>query len=131
MKSKVYELAHRLSARGIELSLEEVNVLRRAQMRLHRWAELECGDGNDYASWSIERDEETGIPYKCIYPHNGEMRRYRIADLEAGALRRVSAICKAHGLSFYHQGDPRGCALYVSAEPIVEHDYTKGVACCA
>jgi len=37
---------------------------------------------------SIERDDETNLRNRCIYPHNGAMRRYRIADKEAGALRR-------------------------------------------
>ncbi len=49
----------------------EIGALRRIQMTLHRWAELEHGDGNDYASWAIERDDETGIPYRCFYPHRG------------------------------------------------------------
>lgn len=124
-------LMQQLGSRGISLSFDEVNTLRRAELTLQRWAELECGDGNDYASWSIERDEETGLPYMCRYPHDGEMRRHRIADREAGALRRIAAICKANGLHFYHQTDPRGCALYVSNEPLPDHNYTHGVACCA
>ncbi len=124
-------LMQQLGARGISLSFDEVNTLRRAQITLHRWAELECGDGNDYASWSIERDEATDIPYMCRYPHDGEMHRTRIADREKGAIRRVSHICAHHKLDFYHQTDPRGCALYVSNEPLKDNDYNRGVACCA
>jgi hypothetical protein len=120
-----------LGARGISLSFDEANTLRRAELTLQRWGEMECGDGNDHCSWAIERDEQTGVPYKCVYPYKGEMRRYRVADREAGALRRVKAICDAHGLHFYHQTDPRGCALYVSNEPLPDHNYTRGVACCA
>jgi len=37
----------------------------------------------------------------------------------------VATICKRLGAHFYHQGDPRGCALYVSAEPIKDNDYTR------
>jgi hypothetical protein len=119
-----------LNRNGIAADFDDANTLRRAQIALHRWAELECGDGNDHMSWSIERDDATNIPYRCVYPHrNGIMRRYRIADKEAGALRRVAAICKRLGVHFYHQGDPRGCALYVSAEPIKDNDYTRGIAC--
>ena len=40
-------------------------------------------------------------------------------------------ICKRNSLHFYHQGDPRGCALYVSHEPLPSNNYTHGVACCA
>jgi len=130
-RDQTYALMQHLGARGISLSFDEVNTLRRAQITLHRWAEQECGDSNDYASFSIERDEQTGIPYRCIYPNEGKMHKYRIADKEAGALRRVKAVTEAHGLSFYHQGDPRGCALYISAEPIKDNDYTRGVPCCA
>lgn len=117
-----------LLALRLNVSFSAADVLRRAEIVLHRWAEQECGDGNDYASWSIERDEETNVPYRCWYPHTGTMTRTKIADKEAGALRRVAIVCKANGLHFYHQTDPRGCALYVSREPITDTDYTRGVA---
>jgi len=130
-RHETYALMQQFSARGISLSFDEANTLRRAEKTLHRWAELECGDGNDYASWAIERDEQTGVPYMCRYPHTGEMRRHRIADRETGALRRVKAICEAKGLHFYHQTDPRDCALYVSNEPLPDNNYARGVACCA
>jgi hypothetical protein len=126
-----------LGARGISLSFDEANTLRRAEKVLQRWSELECGDGNSYGSWAIERDENgEGAPFMVHhhYQHgNGKdwTSRTKIADREAGALRRVKAICQAHGLHFYHQTDPRGCALYVSTEPLPDHNYTRGVACCA
>lgn len=119
-----------LNRNGIAADFDDANTLRRAQIALHRWAELECGDGNDHMSWAIERDEDSGKPYFCTYPNDDRPeRRRRIADREAGALRRVTAICKRLNAHFYHQTDPRGCALYVSAEPILDHDYTRGIAC--
>lgn len=129
-RDETYALMQHISQRtGKSLDFDAVNTLRRAQITLQRWGEQECGDSNDFASFSIERDEETSLPYRCVYPHTGKMHRTRIADKEAGALRRVAAICKANGLHFYHQGDPRGCALYVSHEPLPANDYTRGVAC--
>ena len=122
-------LMQRLGTRGISLSFDEVNTLRRAELTLHRWAELECGDGNDYCSWAIERDEQTDIPYMRTYPHDGKMRQRRIPDKEKGAIRRVRMICAYHKLDFYHQTDPRGCVLYVSNERLSNNDYTRGVAC--
>lgn len=122
-------LALRLAQRGINADFAAAQTLRRAAMTLHRWAELECGDGNDYASWSIERDEETGIPYFVTYPHDGKPRRRRIADKERGALKRIAATCQRIGAHFYQQTDPRGCALYVAAEPLTDQDYTRGVPC--
>ena len=128
-RNDTYALMQQLGARNISLDFDEANTLRRAQLTLHRWAEQECGDGNDFSSWAIERDETTNLPYFCRYPHAGKSYRTRIADREVGAIRRVAAICKAHGLHYYHQGDPRGCALYVSNEPLLGHNYTHGVAC--
>lgn len=116
---------------GIEAGYDDANTLRRAQLTLHRWAELECGDGNNYASWAIERDE-TGKPFLCTYPHNvhpSKGTRHLVDDRERGALRRVAAICKEIGAHFYHQTDPRGCALYVAAEPLTDSNYNRGIAC--
>ena len=46
------EVIRRLQEAGI--SWEHANTLRRISMTLQRWGELECGDGNDYASWRSE-----------------------------------------------------------------------------
>lgn len=135
----------RLSELG--LSYNEIEILRLAEKRLRRWAELECGDGNDYASWGIERDETTGKPYMVTHPHQGKSSRRRIADREAGALKRVQAVIAAHpDLWYYHQGDPRGASLYVGRitdippecaatgtcpfSARLEQYYTRGVAVC-
>lgn len=127
-RSKTYEVMHNLERAGIKLSFTQANDLRRAALTLHRWAEQECGDGDNYKSWAIERDEQTGKPYMAVYPHNGDSHRYVIADRERGDLKRVEAICKASGLHFYHQTDPRGAALRISREPMTDSDYTRGVA---
>jgi hypothetical protein len=121
------------SARGIQMNglpMNEANTLRRAQLTLHRWAELKCGDGRGH----IERDEQTGKPFyyndSASYVQPNDPRRVSpIADREAGALRRIAQVCKAAGLHFYHQADPRGCALYVSHEPLTDQNYSRGIAC--
>ena len=120
-------LSARLNARGIPAATDQADKLRRAEMTLHRWAEGECGDGNDRASWCIVRDED-GKTYREMHPHNGKSYRVRIRDLETGALNRVREVCESLGAHFYHQGDPRGCALYVDAEPLTDTAYTRGVA---
>jgi len=96
-----------LEAHG--LTLDECNALRRCSLTLHRWAERECGDGSD---WAIERDEATNKPFN-VYHGEGKPHRYAIPDRETGALKRAKAIAAAHGLTVYHQTDPRGAALYV------------------
>jgi hypothetical protein len=125
--SKVLASLRRVSD---EATFEDAHNLRRAEMTLHRWAEQECGDGDDYKSWSIERDEATGKPFLCIYPHNGTKKRYPTPDREKGALLRVAAICKRLNLSFHYQTDPRGCALYVGYG-LTPSNYSNGIAVCA
>jgi hypothetical protein len=110
--------------------------LRKIEMTLHRWAERECGDEHGNA---IERDELTGIPYATYdMGMRGERGRYRIADKEQGALKRLAKIMAAYPtLVAYHQGDPRGCALYIvrrsdlGEDRPIESYYTRGVAVCA
>lgn len=105
-------------------TFEECEKLRRISMALRRWFELECGNGNDWASWAIERDEETEIPYMVTHDHrNGKTTRYKVADRETGARRRLEAIVHARNIrqplqespliSYYIQGDPRGASLYI------------------
>lgn len=131
---------------------EEAFALRRIELTLQSWAVRECGDGSD---WAIERDEKTGKPYNT-YHGQGRARRYAIADREAGALRRLAAIVAArnargngHDINMtpyapnhpafvlaYHQGDCRGCMLYLLTREQLGADaidsvYTRGLAVCA
>lgn len=125
--------------RELGFTRDEAEALRRISMTLHRWHELECGDGNEYGSWAIERDDNgDGPPYmvRHHYMHGrgkDTVTRTRIPDREKGALKRLQAIfaarttradCHAQGeycndcaycavLTFYIQSDPRGAALYI------------------
>jgi len=101
------------NASRLGITPADADALRRIEMTLQRWAERECGDGSN---WAIERDEKTGKPFN-VYHGEGKPRRYPVADREAGALRRLASILSRYpGLLAYHQGDPRGCALYVLAK---------------
>lgn len=97
----------------------------RASATLHTWAEHECNG-------AIQRDDETGIPY-WHSTYDGR-RWHRTSDREAGAIKRASAIAARYGLTAYHQGDPRGCALYlvrpgdVPAGADIGSYYSRGVA---
>ena len=122
-----YAQETRLEALG--LTYEEADTLRRCSRTLSRWGEMECGDGNYWASRAIERDEATGKPFLVTYPREGKTRRRAIPDREAGALRRIRAIVEPKGLFFYHQTDPRGVAVYVSDEPLTAENYpSRGIA---
>lgn len=129
-RDKTNTLMLRAQNRGINLSFWDAERLRRAELTLQRWAEMECGDSNDHCSWSIERDEATGKPYRCVYPHSeSKVHRSPTPDRQQGALKRIQAICKEYGLHYYHQTDPRGCALYIDREPLPENNYSRGLAC--
>lgn len=109
---------------------EQARTLRRAQLALHRWAEEICNG-------TIQRDDEQGDgkPFRVYHfataPHTfGGPHQTPVPDRERGALARVEKVCKDAGLYYYHQTDPRGCALYVGAEPLNDQNYsTKGVPC--
>ena len=130
-RSETRELKSVLNNQGIEASFEQAEMLRKAQKTLHSWDEAECGNSNNYASWSIERHEISGIPFHCTYPHNtNRVIKTRIPDREAGALRRVAAVCRALNIGYYHQSDCRGAALYVG-NGMDESNYSGKGVCCA
>src|SRR5262249_43905293 len=108
-------MLNRLQAAGI--SRPDAESLRRISMILHRWQELECGNGDDKSSWAIERGrrtpqgfeyDEDGAPYMIHHWHDGRTTNYRLADRERGALRRLGNImAKYPALRAYIQGDVR------------------------
>lgn len=113
------------------------NRLLKAERALQRWAEAECGNSNEWASWHIERDETTGKPFSVTIPHRGDSkaRRHPIRDMERAALRWAAEVCEPLGLVWYHQGDPRGCALYVGKREMLgglsaEQAHNRLVAVC-
>lgn len=116
------------TATALSVTPETISALRRCSMTLHRWHELECGDCNNWASWCLERDEATGIPYMVTYQHTGKTSRSRVADREASTLKRTARICSEAGLYCYVQTDPRGCALFVGLEPLNDQNYSRAHA---
>lgn len=117
MTKQERETRHRTynALQALGFTFDECEKLRRISMTLHRWHELECGNSNDWASWAIERDEETEIPYLVTHHYNqNKPTRRRVADREAGARKRLAEILESKpGISAYIQGDPRGAALYI------------------
>lgn len=122
-----FEILNRLQHAGF--SYAHANTLRRISMTLSRWSELECGDGNEYGSWAIERDEITDKPYivRHYYAHGqgqDKVRRTPIPDREKGALKRLAALMAQYpDFVAYYQTDPRGCAVYV----VRKSDIPEGV----
>jgi hypothetical protein len=115
------------------ISEEDARALRRISMTLHRWHELECGNERGE---SIERDEETKVPYLTYDTGtNGKRGRTRTPDRETAALKRRAKIIKGYpGFSFHVQGDPRGSALSIMRPGDVptgadlDSCYSRGIA---
>ena len=119
---------------------EDACALRRIAMTLHRWHELECGDGNEFSSWSIARGEwkngafeydDNGRAYLERHLHRGDCKTtYNlIADRERGAQKRLAKIMARYpSLSAYVQGDPRGAALYILPPDVTAENYNRGIA---
>jgi len=132
---------------SLGFTFDECEKLRRISMTLRRWFELECGNGDDWRSWAIERDEETEIPYMVTHNHRTKTtRRDRVADRETGARRRLDAIIHARNIrqplqesplvSAYIQSDPRGASLYILRPGDVPEGesplayYSRGICVC-
>lgn len=122
MNRETHQMLNRVTDLGI--STDDAFTLRRIAMTLHRWHELECGDGNDYASWTVARGhkkngvfehDDNGASYLERHIHTEKEPRYeRIPDRERGAQKRLAKImAKYPTLSAYIQGDPRGASLYI------------------
>lgn len=147
MNRNTVEMLSRLRDTGI--STDDALALRRIAMTLHRWHELECGDGNNYGSWCITRGKKSGkefehnddgAPYlehhHYLHGHGKDYVSYsKLADRERGALKRLAKIMAKYPTYWaYVQTDPRGAPLYIidrECEP-ESHDatanYSRGIA---
>lgn len=154
-QKRKFELFQRLQNLGF--TYEEACQLRRIEMTLQRWGELECGNDNGHASYWVTRDETTGKPRMEMHPYQGKSYSYPVADREAGAMRRLGAIIDARNareksndsrrcsyskhVFAHHQGDCRGCNLYLlTRDQLTDHAtgallpldqyYNRGIAVC-
>jgi len=151
MNKHTLECLTRLHDAGIAPS--DALALRRISMTLHRWHELECGDGNEYGSWCIVRGKQVGLGAATTFMHDDDSRPYiehhhylhgrgkdyttyaLIPDKELGARKRLAKIMSRYpGFQAYVQTDPRGCALYIMRPDDVKDGddvsscYTRGIA---
>ncbi len=142
MQTQTIEMLNRVTNLGF--TLDEALKLRRISMTFSRWDELECGDGNDYGSWTIARGhkskgefthDDDGLPFMEYHSHTENKARYtRIPDREKGAEKRLAKLMAAHPeLVSYRQTDPRGASLYILKRSDlngsdINSTYTRGVA---
>ena len=116
---------HANLCRTLDVPAESMETLIRAARTLHRWFEQECGVSTA-SGWDvmIYRDEVTDRPFREIHTPRGGVLHVPIPDREKGARARIESTCKALGLHYYIQTDPRGAALWISRAPISADRYT-------
>jgi hypothetical protein len=83
--------------------------LKRLAKTIHRWNEDEC---NGAIQWHGDNEE---TPKRYFQDRCGcfTVVGPTIQDKEKQSLESARKIAAKHGLSIYHQADPRGCSLYV------------------
>jgi hypothetical protein len=116
----------------LDIPLEDTATLRRCSGTLSRWAEDTC---NGYIQRRELPDGQPGHCERVVTWRNTDgswhESRHPIPDREAGALKRIAETCDRLGLHWYHQTDPRGCALYVGRVPLDEYNYSsEGIPVC-
>ena len=91
------------------ISQQDYKALALEEHRLQRWSEQECNG-------EIQRDDETGKPYRWLSYGGTAKARYSTPDRETGSLKRCQEIAERYGLKFFHQLDPRGCQVHIYRE---------------
>ena len=113
--------AHAINAsRTLGISGYDYNALARLSGSLRRWHEMQCGTDGGVVSV-----DDAGVA--TWQPSNGGPTA-KITNKGALLEHRVFDLCVRLGVTYYIQGDPRGCALYLSREPMDDANYSsKGV----
>ncbi len=161
-----FELFQRLAALGFTFEeaqkLRKIEMTLSRWSTAECNGEIQRDAKRDASGAPIEGTDGEGLPRRYWQSCSGEMRHGSIiADREKGALQRLAEIVKARNsrevihdaftigtgmpipnpenanfLFAYHQGDPRGCSLYLvtraqlgTAE--IDSVYYRGIAVCA
>jgi hypothetical protein len=113
MDKQFAQFVYSTAPNHLGLTESSARAILRAAKTLHTWAEHECNGTKQQESVQDSTGQwvETGRWF--WYNPNTGNKIGRAVDLETGALRRVASICKDAGLTFEHQGDPRGCVLKI------------------
>ena len=86
--------------RNLNFELSRIEALRKISRSLHHLAEVSCNYG-------LTPRQETR---------------------EKNLLKKAETLAAEIGLKIYHQGDPRGCALYLLSEDMNVNNYSSGIA---
>jgi hypothetical protein len=113
-----------LTQAGIDLA--DAHALRRISMTLHRWHELECGDGNSHGSWAIVRGSKTRYKdaaqsagwslWKCDDGTMDACKNGEVAYHNLNAGRAWIEICERERIETFTHDDDDGA-------PYMEHHH--------
>jgi hypothetical protein len=119
-----FRLQQRLDDCGFLLT--EVDALLKIEQALHRWHELQCNE-------DVEIDAKGKATLRG--QHNG--KTYTIRNTYTPTILRLDEMMQRHpNYSYYVQGDPRGCSLYVYDVAALEgldidaYYSSRGIAIC-
>lgn len=96
-----------MAAAPYPFTAAEWTALKSCQRTLHSWAEKECNGDIQY--------DNDGNPRRYYNDRCGSptVPGPVVPDKSETAMEKARKIASKHGLSVYHQTDPRGCALHV------------------
>lgn len=92
-----------------------IDKIRRDAITLRRLYECECN--------GCTRDKFSSETW-AQYDKNREAQMAWVEKRVETVRSRIERNCEALGLYYYHQTDPRGCALYISNNPISDNCYS-------
>ena len=97
-------LQNRLGAMGF--TSEEVWKLVKIERTLSRWSALECGDGNDRCSWSIERAQSSYVCSQCGHRGYGEQAKTCNCEKcgDPAPVRTIEQDGKPYFVTYPHDG---------------------------
>jgi hypothetical protein len=102
-------MATATAAKTAPFSAAEWARLKRLEKIIHKWNEDEC---NGAIQWHGDNEE---TPKRYFQDRHGcfTIPGPTIQNKERQSIESARKIASKHGLSIYHQTDPRGIALYV------------------
>jgi hypothetical protein len=127
------DLARRIWELPTSDHLDAIQRLRNLEKKLRREAVCQCNghyadDVHALEAATIKRYTASGYTHSEAWDKFTAWKNNNIVKSEIAEDRlRTQALKIARGvdLHVYFQGDPRGCVLYISKDPIDAHDYNR------
>lgn len=76
---------------------------------------------------SISRNINS-IDCRCCNGYSSKLQEKRDDNKRVTLLQKGNELAYSIGLKFYHQGDPRGCSVYLIDDTMNNSNYNQGIA---